>query len=81
MSKPKADPSSGISSVDVLILTEQHPACGQRKARPGCCTECDMWTGVTRDTKPIAEQPVMARLIRETGCDEPARLCRAQFML
>src|SRR5262249_19866501 len=39
MSKPGADPSSGISSVDVLILTERHPACRQREARPGSCTE------------------------------------------
>jgi hypothetical protein len=62
MSKLGADPSSGISSVDVLILTERHPACRQRKARPGCCTECDMWTGVTRDAKPIADLPVMAKL-------------------
>jgi hypothetical protein len=33
MSKPGADPSSGISSVDVLILTERHPTCRQREAR------------------------------------------------
>jgi hypothetical protein len=32
MSKPGADPSSGISSVDVLIPTERHPACRQREA-------------------------------------------------
>ena len=25
MSKPRVDPSFGISSVDVLILTERHP--------------------------------------------------------
>ena len=30
MSKPGADPPPGISSVDVLILTERHPACRQR---------------------------------------------------
>ena len=35
MSKPGGDPSSGISSVDVLIPTERHPACRQREARPG----------------------------------------------
>ncbi len=39
MSKPGADPSSGISSVDVLIPTGRHPACRQREARPGCRTE------------------------------------------
>ena len=39
MSKPGGDPSSGISSVDVLIPTERHPACRQREARPGSGTE------------------------------------------
>ena len=35
MSKPGVDPTSGISSGDVLIPTERHPACRQREARPG----------------------------------------------
>ena len=35
MSKPGADPSPGISSEDVLIPTERHPACRQREARSG----------------------------------------------
>ena len=35
MSKPGGDPSSGISSEDVLIPTERHPACRRREARPG----------------------------------------------
>jgi hypothetical protein len=35
MSKPGGDPTSGISSVDVLIPTERHPACRQREARSG----------------------------------------------
>src|SRR3979411_207697 len=39
MSKPGGDPSSGISSVDVLRPTERHPACRQREARPGCRME------------------------------------------
>jgi hypothetical protein len=39
MSKPGADPSSGISSEDVLIPTERHPACRQREARLGSCME------------------------------------------
>src|SRR5215469_4325126 len=39
MSKPGGDPSSGMSSVDVLIPTERHPACRQREARQGCRTE------------------------------------------
>src|ERR1700722_18847001 len=45
MSKPGGDPSSGISSVDVLILTERHPACRQREARPGCRTERENLAG------------------------------------
>ena len=35
MSKPGGDPSSGISSEDVLRPTERHPACRRREARPG----------------------------------------------
>jgi hypothetical protein len=45
MSKPGADPSSGISSVDVLIPTERHPVCRQREARPGCRTERENLAG------------------------------------
>ena len=45
MSKPGGDPSSGISSVDVLIPTERHPACRQREARPGSCTERENLAG------------------------------------
>src|SRR5205807_1449072 len=43
--KPGADPSSGISSVDVLIPTERHPACRQREARSGSCTERENLAG------------------------------------
>jgi hypothetical protein len=35
MSKPRVDPTFGISSVDVLILTERHPACRRREAQLG----------------------------------------------
>ena len=35
MSKSRGDPSCEISSGDVLIRTERHPACRQREARPG----------------------------------------------
>src|SRR5882672_2942107 len=45
MSKPGADPSSGISSVDVLRPTERHPACRQREARPGCRMERENLAG------------------------------------
>src|ERR1700751_6445121 len=39
MSKPRADPSSGISLEDVLRLPKRHPACRRREAQPGSCTE------------------------------------------
>jgi hypothetical protein len=45
MSKPGADPSSGISLVDVLIPTERHPACRQRESRSGSCTERENLAG------------------------------------
>ena len=45
MSKPRVDPTLGISSVDVLILTEQHPACRRREAQPGSCTERENLAG------------------------------------
>src|SRR3972149_563920 len=48
MPKPGGDPSSGISSEDVLIPTERHPACRQREARPGSCTERENLAGATK---------------------------------
>ena len=45
MPKPGGDPSSGISSVDVLIPTERHPACRQREARSGSCMERENLAG------------------------------------
>ena len=45
MSEPRGDPSFGISSADVLILAERHPACRRREARPGFCTERENLTG------------------------------------
>src|SRR5436309_8140942 len=45
MSKPGGDPSCGISSEDVLIPTERHPACRQREARPGSGTERENLAG------------------------------------
>ena len=45
MSKPGGDPSSGISSGDVLILPERHPACRRREARPGSGMERENLTG------------------------------------
>ena len=45
MSEPGADTASGISSEDVLILTERHPACRRREARPGSRTERENLAG------------------------------------
>jgi hypothetical protein len=45
MSEPGAGTSSGISSADVLILPERHPACRRREARPGSCTERENLAG------------------------------------
>ena len=45
MSKPGGDPSSGISSVGVLISAERHPACRQREARSGSFTERENLAG------------------------------------
>src|SRR6476660_2518027 len=45
MSKPGGDPSSGISSEDVLIPIERHPACRRREARPGSWTERENLAG------------------------------------
>src|SRR5215207_9774236 len=39
MSKPGADPTSGMSLGDALILPERHPACRRREAQPGSCME------------------------------------------
>ena len=45
MSEPGADPSPGISSEDVLIPSERHPACRRREARPGFGTERENLAG------------------------------------
>ena len=45
MSKPGVDPTFGISSEDVLIPTERHPACRQREARSGSGVERENLAG------------------------------------
>jgi hypothetical protein len=39
MSKPGADPASGISLGDVLRRPKRHPACRRRETQSGSCTE------------------------------------------
>ena len=45
MSKPGADPSSGISLGEAWRLPERHPACRRREAQPGSCTERENLAG------------------------------------
>src|SRR5438093_13359024 len=45
MSKPGADPSSGISLGDVLRLPKRHPAWRRREAQSGSCTERENLAG------------------------------------
>src|SRR6476660_736978 len=57
MSKPRVDPTFGISSVDVLILTERHPACRWREAQPGSCKERENLAGDAKGKGPSGPQP------------------------
>ena len=45
MSKPGADPASGISLGDVLRLPKRHPACRRREAQSASCTERENLAG------------------------------------
>ena len=45
MSKPGADPSSGISLGDALRLPKRHPACRRREAQPGSCMQRENLNG------------------------------------
>jgi hypothetical protein len=45
MSKPRVDPTFGISSVDVLKLTERHTACRRREAQLGSYKERENLAG------------------------------------
>ena len=45
MSKPGADPSSGISVGDVLRLPKRHPACRRREPQSGSRTERENLAG------------------------------------
>src|SRR5258705_12771382 len=45
MSKPGADPASGISLGDALRRPKRHPACRRREAQSGSCTERENLAG------------------------------------
>ena len=49
MSKPGADPSSGISSGDALRLPKRHPACRRREAQSGSCMERENLAGDVKE--------------------------------
>ena len=80
MSKSRGDPSCEISSGDVLIRTERHPACRRREARPGfrmerenlpCVTAPDI-DGALRRDKPQAAETARARVpMRRSGTEQP----------
>ena len=52
MSKPGADPSSGISVGDALKLPTRHPACRRREAQPGSCKERENLAGDAKGKGP-----------------------------
>ena len=58
MSKPGVDPTSGISSGDVLILPERHPACRRRETQLGFRMERENLAG---DGKGKAQAATTAR--------------------
>ena len=51
MSKPGVDPTSGISSGDVLILPERHPACRRRETQLGFRMERENLAGDGKGTR------------------------------
>src|SRR5260370_35647320 len=68
MSKPGGDPSSGISSGDVLILPEWHPACRRREAQPGSCMERENLDGDAKGkgTSGSSARPARGGLLRSS---------------
>ena len=85
MPKPGGDPSSGISSGDVLIRTERHPACRRREARPGSCTDREnlrtvvpfgFESGMKGEAKPV--DTARARVpMRCAGTEQPVVVLKA----
>src|SRR5262245_20226048 len=69
MSKPGGDPSSGISSGDVLILPERHPACRRREARPGSGVERENLAGDAKGKGPSGSNREAEIPMRRRGAD------------
>src|ERR1700681_2310334 len=66
MSKPGADPSSGMSLGDALRLPKRHPAWKRREAQSGSCTERenlagDLKRGNARGAKGVGHRRVNRR--------------------
>ena len=74
MSKPGADPSSGISLGDVLRLPKRHPACRRREVRPGSRMERENLHGDAKGKGPSGsnreaestDAPVRGGLLRSS---------------
>src|SRR5882762_10984054 len=58
MSKPGADPSSGISLGDALRLPERHPACRRREAQSGSRKKLPSAAGPRRQSGVLKEPRV-----------------------
>src|ERR1700731_647831 len=67
MSKPGADPSSGISLGDALRLPERHPPCSRREAQPGSCMERE--TAMPREKAQVAQTARPKVPMRRLGAD------------
>jgi hypothetical protein len=69
MPKPGADPSSGISSGETLILPERHPAYRRREAQPGSCTERENLDGDGKGKAQAAQTARPKVPMRRLGAD------------
>ena len=69
MSKPGADPSSGISLGDALRLPKRHPACRRREAQPGSCMERENLTAMPREKAQAAQTARPKVPMRRRGAD------------
>src|SRR6516225_2432565 len=69
MSKPGADPTSGISLGDALRLPKRHPACRRREAQPGSCTERENLNGDAKGKTQAAQTARPKVPMRRLGAD------------
>src|SRR6476646_8949484 len=69
MSKPGADPTSGISLGDALRLPKRHPACRRREAQPGSCMERENLDGDAKGKGAVAQTARPKVPMRRLGAD------------